>query len=56
MANIKSNALFHFTKNIDSLKGILENGFSPRFSVEDVEWFEPKFGKLAQTIQHLLYN
>ncbi|HNZ32257.1 MAG TPA: abortive infection system antitoxin AbiGi family protein [Smithellaceae bacterium] len=33
MPKISSNALFHFT-NWDSLLGILENGFHPRFSLE----------------------
>ncbi len=31
----KSNSLFHFTKTIENLKGILDNGFYPRYSLED---------------------
>jgi Putative abortive phage resistance protein AbiGi, antitoxin len=31
----KSNNLFHFTRSIDNLKGILLNGFLPRYSLED---------------------
>lgn len=31
----KSNNLFHFTRNIEFLKGILLNGFMPRYSLED---------------------
>ncbi len=31
----KSNSLFHFTKTIENLKGILDNGFCPRYSLED---------------------
>ncbi len=35
----KSNSLFHFTKNIESLKSILLNGLQPRYCLEDVTWF-----------------
>jgi hypothetical protein len=32
--NISSNVLFHFTNTFDRLKGILENGFLPRYCPE----------------------
>ena len=35
----KSDNLFHFTKSLDVLKLILENGIQPRFCLEDIEWF-----------------
>jgi hypothetical protein len=34
----KSNTLFHFTKSIETLKLILENGFWPRYCLEDINW------------------
>ncbi|VVE66968.1 hypothetical protein PCA31118_02423 [Pandoraea captiosa] len=34
----KSNTLFHFTKNQETLKKILINGFWPRYCLEDVKW------------------
>ncbi|WP_323816340.1 abortive infection system antitoxin AbiGi family protein [Cellvibrio sp. NN19] len=34
----KSNTLFHFTKNIETLKLILEHGFWPRYCLEDISW------------------
>ena len=34
----KSNTLFHFTKNQDTLKLILKNGFWPRYCLEDISW------------------
>ena len=33
----RSESLFHFTKSLDFLKGILEFGFMPRYSLEDSE-------------------
>jgi hypothetical protein len=35
----KSDNLFHFTKSLDVLKLILEKGISPRYCLEDFEWF-----------------
>src|SRR6266478_4328295 len=32
--NISSNVLFHFTRSMAGLKGILKNGFFPRFCPE----------------------
>ena len=32
--NVSSNVLFHFTRSMDHLKGILKNGFSPRYCPE----------------------
>ncbi|CAG1065936.1 hypothetical protein BAC1_01531 [uncultured bacterium] len=37
MSNISSETLFHFT-NLENLKGILENEFCPRYSIEVVEY------------------
>ncbi|VEA74309.1 Protein of uncharacterised function (DUF2743) [Salmonella enterica subsp. arizonae] len=34
----KSETLFHFTKSSDVLEVILEDGFWPRFCLEDVSW------------------
>lgn len=31
----RSDSLFHFTRSLDSLKGILQTGFLPRYSLED---------------------
>ena len=38
--NPKSNTLFHFTKNAKSLKGILKNGFLPRYCREDIKYLK----------------
>jgi Putative abortive phage resistance protein AbiGi, antitoxin len=32
--NVSSSVLFHFTKSMDCLKGILKNGFFPRYCLE----------------------
>ncbi|HHE0528746.1 TPA: abortive infection system antitoxin AbiGi family protein [Vibrio parahaemolyticus] len=37
----KSNNLFHFTKNLEVLKLILQNGIQPRYCKEDFRWFTP---------------
>lgn len=43
MSNIISaNALFHFTPKIEYLISILENGFYPRYCIEDIGAFTPK--------------
>lgn len=34
----KSNTLFHFTQNMETLKHILRGGFWPRYCLEDVSW------------------
>lgn len=36
--NPRSDALFHFTKQVETLHKILENGFWPRYCLEDVSW------------------
>lgn len=35
----KADNLFHFTKSLDILKLILENGIQPKYCLEDFEWF-----------------
>ena len=34
----KSETLFHFTKNLDTLQLILDSGFWPRYCLEDIQW------------------
>ncbi|WP_340641860.1 abortive infection system antitoxin AbiGi family protein [Photobacterium damselae] len=34
----KSNNIFHFTKSLDVLKLILQNGVQPRYCLEDARW------------------
>jgi hypothetical protein len=36
--NPKSDTLFHFTRKLEYLTGILESGFIPRHCLEDVKW------------------
>ena len=38
MAKPKSSTLFHFTKSLDIVKNILNLGYQPRYSLEDVDW------------------
>jgi hypothetical protein len=38
MTKPKSSTLFHFTKSLDILKNILDKGFFPRYSLEDISW------------------
>jgi hypothetical protein len=35
----KSNTLFHFTKSLNILQKVLEEGFWPRYCQEDMAWF-----------------
>jgi len=34
----RSSTLFHFTKNEEILFDIMENGFWPRYCLEDIQW------------------
>lgn len=46
---VKSNTLFHFTTKLDYLIDILENGFWPRYCLEDRSWLKkinPLTGKV----------
>ena len=43
----RSHTLFHFTKSVDTLKSILKNGFWPRYSLEDFNWYNPKIGFIS---------
>lgn len=46
--NARTKSLFHFTKKFDTLLRILEEGFWPRYSLEDVEWLGiPETPKVA---------
>ena len=38
VSRVSSNKLFHYTKSIDVIKSILENGFFPRCPVEDISF------------------
>lgn len=38
--NPRSQTLFHFTKDLETLKKILKNGFWPRYCLEDTRWHE----------------
>ncbi len=38
--NARTRTLFHFTKKLDTLLRILEEGFWPRYSLEDVTWLD----------------
>jgi hypothetical protein len=50
MGKPKSSSLFHFTKSIESLCGILKNGFYPRYSFEDLRWLDPALGTVGRPI------
>ena len=43
----RSDTLFHFTKNINTLKNILQNGFWPRYCLEDFNWYNAELGYIA---------
>ena len=47
MIGPKSENLFHFTRTIDVLEGILKNGFYPRFCLEDISWARTKDNHMA---------
>lgn len=40
--NPRSEALFHFTRNVETLLKILEHGFWPRYCQEDIGWLNDK--------------
>lgn len=42
-SKISSNLLFHFTKSIDDLISILENGFWPKTANEDISFMLPNY-------------
>ena len=42
MVKPKSSTLFHFTKSLDDVKSILNGGYNPRYSLEDVAWLNAK--------------
>jgi len=50
MLQPKSSSLFHFTKNIGFLCGILKNGFYPRYSFEDLHWLDSGLGTVGWPI------
>lgn len=43
----RSHTLFHFAKNIDTLKSVLLNGFWPRYCLEDFSWYNPQTGYVS---------
>lgn len=48
--NISANSLFHFTPEKENLLSILENGFYPRYCIENVKLsYEEKYHHLAPT-------
>jgi hypothetical protein len=45
--NARTKTLFHFTKSLDILLSILEEGFWPRYSLEDITWLDGGLPRLA---------
>jgi hypothetical protein len=46
--NARTKNLFHLTKKFDTLLRILEEGFWPRYSLEDIKWLGiPETPKVA---------
>jgi hypothetical protein len=43
MPSPRANTLFHFTRNLEFLQGILANGFFPRYCLEDTRWIGVDF-------------
>lgn len=39
----RSESLFHFTRSLESLKGILSTGFHPRYCLEDLSYLNLEF-------------
>jgi len=47
MLKPRSHTFFHFTKEIDTLKSILKNGFWTRYCQEDFEWYNPEINSIC---------
>lgn len=47
MSAPRAETLFHFTKSLDIVLQILQNGFIPRFCLEDIEWMQMNNRHLA---------
>jgi hypothetical protein len=45
--NARTKTLFHFTKSLDVLLRILEEGFWPRYWLEDITWLDGGVPRLA---------
>jgi hypothetical protein len=45
--NARTKTLFHFTKRLDRLLRILQEGFWPQYSLEDVAWLDGGVARLA---------
>ena len=43
----RSDTLFHFTRNVETLKSILKYGFWPRYSLEDFNWYSSSIGLIS---------
>jgi len=48
--NARTKTLFHFTKSLDILLRILEEGFWPHYSLEDISWLNGPVPRLAWPI------
>jgi hypothetical protein len=43
----RTRTLFHFTKSLETVMRILQEGFWPKYSLEDTSWIDPRVPRLA---------
>jgi hypothetical protein len=47
MPSSRSSSIFHYTEKSEYLKGILKDGFHPRYSLEDLRWLGLNLREIA---------